>query len=678
MIALALLLAFTGPIDPTTAKQQAGAILASPRYAFCHDARYPLLDDEAAWCAVAPRPNPRCPKFHQACDAPRAALVGDAPRRLQHSRDGDHDERENAHEDRSAARPDDKGARAEPGERVVQTRRQYLREPEEPVLPDMSSLARVLFWTVLGVGVAAIVVAILRNTLSRREDDLADATPVPEDIPGRTPVVADDTPLVRDVAAMLERARAAARAGDFAAAIRAAHAALLYRLDHDGLIRVDPSRTNGDHLRDLRDKPELRAEVREVVRDVEQVQFGSAPASASLFERVFARVSAIATRTGALGLLLVLLVGCPVGGYKAPWDLSPSGSEALVELAAKHDLTVRYRDRRLDALKADRDDDDAAAALKTLVLLADAEPPDDELWQRVLDWTRQGRHLIIAGGPLPPGYGLRYELAPELGPDLALAPDVTHLHGLTPSQDLRFVSPDRRRVTTDDPRASALVVDEDGRTYALQIELGRGLITVLADERMLTNGGLMLADNPALAVALLAAAEGPVELVDGLLSFGADSPADAMQALHLTPVILQLLALVLALYLWRGVRFGRPRDPPARARRRFAEHIEALGLQYARARATRYAARQYAAWALERLRDRSSGHGGLYGAAQAIAARVGDDETRVFETLVEASSLRDEPPARSVAARSRADAARDELKLMQELARLYRASGGRH
>lgn len=675
MIALALVLAVAGPIDPATAKQRAGAILAAPRYSFCHDARYPLTDDEGAWCSVAPRPNPRCPRFHEACDAPRASFDLDGPRRLQHSRDGDGDAREAEDRDKNT-QPGGNSKSSEVGRRADPRRRVARDDADEPVLPDMSGLAQVLFWTVLGLGVVAILIAIFRNTLARRPDDLADSTPVPEDIPGQPAIARDDAALVRDVTAMLERARTAARAGDFPAAIRAAHAALLYRLDHDGLIRVDASRTNGDHLRDLRDKPELRAEVRDVVRDVEQIQFGSAPASASLFERVFARVSAIATRTGALGLLLVLLVGCPLGGYQAPWDLSPSGSGAVIELAGKHDIQVRYRDRRLEALEVALDDDEDKPG--TLVLLADTDDPTPEVWQHVLDWARKGRHLVIAGGPLPPGYGLRYETAADIGPDLALAPDVTDLPGLDGGPNLRFVAPDRHTVTSDDFRATPLVLREDGSTYALRIEIGLGAVTVLADERVLTNGGLMLADNPALAVSLLAVADGPVELVDGLLSFGTDSPAEAMQALHLTPVILQLLALVLALYLWRGVRFGRPRDPPAHARRRFAEHIEALGLQYARARAGRHAARQYATWALERLRDRTSGQGGLYGAAQTIAARTGDDETRVFETLVEAGSLREGAADQSLAGRSRAEAGgRDELKLMQELARLYRASGGR-
>lgn len=660
MIALSVVLALAGPVDASKAVRDAAAILGERRYAFCHDPAYNLTEDEAAFCPpVAPRPNDRCPRWHEACEAPRAELDLDIPLRLQQSRrageGGPRGEREDAGGDaKQPGKREGKGdaERLEPRRRV---------DREEPVLPELGGLGELLFWVILIAGVVAIVLAILRNSYGRRRDDEPeDARPASEALsPG--PSRADDGQVARDVATMLERARAAAASGDYPAAIKAAHAALLYRLDRDGLIRVEASRTNGDYLRDLRDRPDLRVEVRDVVRDVEQVQFGSAPATAPLFERIFGKAAAIATRGGGAALLLALLVGCPIG-QPAPWDDSPSGSGAVIALAAKHEIAARFRARPLDELDVDAED-----GPRTLVLMHDVADPGPEVWDRLIEWTYAGGHLIVAGGPLPASLDLRY-VAADVGPALSFAPDVTGFAGLAASDELRFVSPDRRALAGDDLDDDALIVREGGSVYAAQRTRGRGLVTVLADDRLLTNAGLTVADNPALTLALLAAGEGRVELVDGLLDWGADNPAETIRQLKLTPVILQLLLLALVFFAWRGVRFGRPRDPAGRSRRRFAEHVEALGLQYARARAAHHAARQYASWALERLRDRApGGAAGLYGVAQAIATRTGDDETRVYQILVEASTLRDDksdggPPG--------------DLKLMQELARLVRAAGG--
>src|SRR6185436_17207593 len=111
----------------------------------------------------------------------------------------------------------------------------------------------------------------------------------------------------------------------------------------------------------------------------------------------------------------------------------------------------------------------------------------------------------------------------------------------------------------------------------------------------------------------------------------------------LVPVLLQLLILLLVVFAWRGTRFAQPRDPAERSRRAFAEHVRALGLVYARARATRLALANYAAWALDRLRDRlePGSDPSLHRLAAAIAARTGRPEGEVMRVLVEARSARD-------------------------------------
>jgi hypothetical protein len=106
-----------------------------------------------------------------------------------------------------------------------------------------------------------------------------------------------------------------------------------------------------------------------------------------------------------------------------------------------------------------------------------------------------------------------------------------------------------------------------------------------------------------------------------------------------------LVALFALLVLWRGAHFGRPVDPPRRGRRDFAEHAAAVGRHYARAGAARHALRLYAAWALDRLRERTSTQRqpGLLVLSQGIASRTGQDETAVVALIAEASALRDDP-----------------------------------
>ena len=80
-----------------------------------------------------------------------------------------------------------------------------------------------------------------------------------------------------------------------------------------------------------------------------------------------------------------------------------------------------------------------------------------------------------------------------------------------------------------------------------------------------------------------------------------DAPTPGLAAYLGTLLVLALLALLL---LWRGIAFGKLRDPPAHTRRSFADHVRAIGMQYARADASRHALGAYARWAIERLRER--------------------------------------------------------------------------
>lgn len=669
MISLAILLTLATP-DLDHANDEARKVLADERVGFCNDPKYPLTETEAAWCPpVGPDTNLRCPAFASACKAPRSLL--DSPGRLDFSRG----EKKPEDTDGDGSKPDKRSPTAD-GEpdpkssgKRKDPRRIILEQEDDPyTLPPLGGLGELLFWVILGLGVLFVIVLVVRNSSRNRPDADEPAAPPPDDL-GPAPVTnLASEQLVRDVDALLEQARAAASSGDYGRAIQRAHAALLHRLDHDGLIRVAPFRTNGDYVRDLQTQAELRREVREIVRDVEQVQFGTTPPDMSLYDRVLKRIVPIATRRSAalLALLACNLLSCDTKNY--PFDHSPSGADPIIRLAKVYDIDITFRTTALGDIDPDEPFEETSQG-RTLVLLHDAPFPTADEWARLLEWADNGHHLVIAGREPPTDLGISQSSpAPRHG--LAVAPDFVDTLG-----DLDLITPDDLYLQPTRDDGKTLLEFAPGFPYAIQYERGYsgGDVTVFADDRLFTAASLMLRDNPEFLVRFLRSlGTRKVELADGLLDLGADTPAEAILNTHLTPVILQLLALLAVFYFCRGVRFGRPHDPPSRSRRQFAEHVEALGRQYARARASRHAARLYAAWALDRLREKTllTRTPGVYPLAQALAGRTGDDENRVMETLVEASSLKD---ATSIPATT---ATADDLRLMQELARLVRLVGG--
>jgi len=674
MISLPLLVALAAaPPALDDANNQAREVLARDKYGYCHDPKYPLTEVEAGWCPpVGPERNARCQTFPSACKAPRSELLN--PGRLDFSRgDGGDGKTEGGDRDPDKSTPtgDGKPDGGNSGKRKV-PKRLVEPEPDPFELPPLGGLGYAIFWVILGAGLLLIIYLIARNS-TRNKPDEAEPVPPPQDELGPAPARDDhNEQLARDVNTLLDQARAAASAGDYARAIHRAHAALLHRLDHDGLIRVAPFRTNGDYVRDLAQhqvaQAELRREVRDIVRDVEQAQFGTTRPDASLYERVLQRVLPIATRRSAalLALLAVNLLSCDTRNY--PFDHSPSGADAVIELARRYDITIKFRTTALADLDPD-EDTDADNQGRTLVLLHDAPFPTHEEWAHLLEWADNGHHLVIAGRHPPSDLGISHESGAP-GHDLKVSSAFTDRLG-----ELDLITADNNYLVPTHSDGTTLLEFAPGIPYAIQHERGYrgGDVTVFADDRLFTSGALMLRDNPEFLVRFLRDLDTrEVELADGLLDLGADTPAEAIAKTHLTPVVLQLLALLAVFYFCRGVRFGRPRDPPTRSRRQFAEHVEALGHQYARARASRHAVRLYAVWALERLREKTlmSRTPGIYPLAQAIAGRTGDDENRVMETLVEASSLRD---ATSISATT---ATADDLRLMQDLARLVRLVGG--
>lgn len=637
-LVLALWSVVASPVHaaPTTARE----VLAGPEYGFCHDERYPLTHDEAEWCPRLPTADPPCPAFRAACGAPRAVL-GD---------DGSLDTRTPAEASQDAGEAEAEAPERRPDE--PERRSQAAPEPAPKPAGDAGPLPLVLVWIIVGVMVVALLLQLRGSGVRtpRTEEAAAPGEPRPADEP-----VAANAPRETDAERLLARAARRADEGDLDGAVADGHAALLRRLAERGHVRLHPSRTNGDHVRDLRGEPALHEPAREVMRVVERVQFGHAPLTRPEVERMLARVRAVLGTLAGVVLLVWVSLACqpsaPARTY--PWASSPSGRAGVIALLQGHGLTARFRTAPLADLRATG---------PTPIVLDGVELTAAE--EAALSaHVRAGARAVLATREAIAGFDV-HPVAHDPGP-IAAGPLVDTLGApivVVPSHTgLRWSG-------TDGVHGVVLRTFADGTPYALAQTLGRGEVVVLADDRLLTNAALAVPDNGAFLVEVLREVGGPFELVDGSArrmtsGGGADDPFDAIARAQLTPVIGQLLLLVLLLYLWRGVHFGRPRDPPPASRRRFSEHVEALAGQYQRAGARRHALHLYAGWALERVHERFGGRRrGLHHLAHRIAARTGRDETEIMRTLVEAHSARDDAHD--------GHGTEDDLTVLRELGRL--------
>ncbi|MEP7124692.1 MAG: DUF4350 domain-containing protein [Byssovorax sp.] len=652
-----------------TADPGVDTVLSDARYRFCHEADYPLSEDEHAWCPILIESSEVCPTLVQACQLPPAKgqITPSSPRRLEPKKDAEPTPAEKPNQPLSdGAPPKDEHASV-------------------TVAPVLSGVSLLLF---IGIAVVFLVLvgrALAKSFFSRDADAAPPEAAAPEALSAAV-AAAPRGPVETDVDRLLARARAAAARGEYARAIDDVYAALLRRLDADGRIDIHPSRTNGDYVRQLRDDASLRIPVREVVKEVERVHFGATAPSERAYRAVLDRVVPIVSRVAAIALFcfgLSAVISCsPVAATAARSDHAgntPTGTQAVIDLLTAHKFEVKRRSETLDKL----------VEPKTLVLLSGASL-DGPTWVHLLSWVDDGGRLVLAGvASLPPELGLR------------LALGTTRTTEIDIDEDSTFRGVEKIRVP---PGAEIHRADGEARDvphplllrgeaiYATSFDRGAGHIVVVADDRLFCNASLAVADNGAFLVGLFESMPSPrqIEIVDAWTGVGAETPFAAVEHANLLPVILQLFALLALLYLWKGIPFARLRDPPAETRRAFADHARALGLAYGRARASRHVLGLYASWALDRLRERvqRSGRQGLLPLAEAIATRTGRPEGEVMRVLVDASGAREEsgPSSRdygrflqksSGKRAPRVDESASEFALMRELEGFLTATGRR-
>jgi hypothetical protein len=590
-------------------------ILADRRFAFCHDPRYPLTPREAELCPYRDGWTPRCPMYGPVCAARQ----------------------------RASEVPPSRGLELE--------------------LPTLPALPRALVLGLLALSLAgglALVLRTARSVSGRQEQPEAQASGA-----AAVEVAGAAQPIETDSDRLLARARAAAEAGDLAGAILALHAALLRRLEGAGLIAVDPSRTNGDYLRAVgRVRPDLAAPVRSLIDDVERVQFGGSAPSADLFQSLLARLAPLTARLGTVLLLAFLLGAGACGRERGDDEYSPSGRAGVIALLQRvGERQVHERVAPLARLGTDEAD--------TLILLPNAELGAGD-WTRLLPWVHgEGGTLVLAGVPAeaPDWLGVLPPVSAESGALVVGTPVFEERHGLT---FLR--APPGAGLRLEGGYVPLLVRGKGGPVYAAEELYSRGRILALADDRLFTNGMLPVGNAGSVLLELLEHSR-RIELVGELTGVLAPDPVASVRRGRLAPFLGQLALLCTIFFLYRGVAFGRLRDPPPRRRRSFVEHVEALATQYRRARAARHALGSYGQYLIERLRARVSlpagPQAGLIALAEAVAARSGRPVGDVMRLLVEAREV----PAPAAPGTS-ADVA-VHLQAVRSLAELTRTGGAR-
>lgn len=623
----------------------ADEVLSDRRYEFCHDERYPLTDDEAEWCSLLPDDLPRCPALVAACKGPRAKLDGDGPFASRTAEEGTRDDAEPIRRRSTPSGPS----------------RRHDQSESDAAMPQMGMFAHVMLW-----GIVAIMIVVLITQLRgpvprlRSGEDRSEAEPVPDraDVDAAEILGTDLT----EVGQLIARAEQRARDGDYTGAVADGRAALLRYHAEQGRLELRATRTNGDYVVELAPHPEEQAAARTVLRAVEHIQFGASRSAPQLASEVLQAVRQIVGPAILALMVVVTSLACSTDAARSyPWATSPSGRRAVLDLMRGNDLTVEFRTQPL----ADLD------SSTTPIILADADLEQEE-WREVLQMVRNGGTAIVAtrdGIPLD----LDVSTATRTGHSVR----VSNVFDLF--DDVSIVVPGRAGMTSAfDAGFDPLLVDEHGIAYAGLSELELGTVFILADDQLLTNMSVAVPDNAEALLEILALAGPKFELIDGEIrrfkggdgGGGSSTPFAAIDQANLTTALLHLFAFILALYLWRGIHFGRPRSSAPAHRRRYAEHIEALAGHYHRAGAKRHALRHYATWALERLQETfGRGSAGLHRLGHRIARRTGRDETEVMRTLVEAWDARDD--------RHDDTGTAEDLACMRELGRLTEATRGK-
>lgn len=611
-------------------------------YAFCKDPPRPLGTRQRGLCSLAAEIE-GCEGFAKACN------VGDTPKE-----------------------------------------RSWLERMAEWLGPVAKGL---LYLLVLGI-VVVVAIPVVRALLKWRRDRKL-APPAP-DAPNRALVVPEAPILaeeISDAEAALRFAEEHRTRGELKKALGLYLAASLAALDRRGAIRIARHRTNGEYVRGCEEETS-RTSLREIVREVDRVEFGGAPVADEGLSRVASRAQAIVRMTTST--LLVLALAALASGCSAPRrGADPAGDELPIAVLARNGFEVSALGASLATMPI-RERDESDDAMPVVIVDVEKVPLEDEAQAHMMRWVESGGALVLFGHV----QSWPNELLPR-----DLSADTRDIVVRTRDPYEEVEDPDDE----DEPAALGVPLVLEGAraaradafawkearsievepiaflgeaTYAAKRRIGKGIVLGVANDDLFTNVGMMPAHNAAALVTLirsvahdpsrwaLATAGGARSLTEVRVARAEDgipppaNPFAALVAAGLGKGAWHALAAAVLLFLAYGIRHARPRTPERRDRRAFAEHIEATGAFYGRARAHTHALGAYGRFMDMRLRE-SLPRGA--DPVTYLASRSGADPARVAEIYGRALEAKAGDPPRG-----------DELAVIEELRRLMASSSSGH
>lgn len=604
---------------PEDAARASADLRKDPKYAFCTKPQRPLGPRQAALCPLATDLD-GCEGLRAACDVPAPKV------------------------ERSTRWLDD-------------------------LIASLGVVAQALVWVLVGAIALLVIIPVVRALLRSRREREADRADVRRPVEVHAHAPTDEASAIGDAASLLSRADELARAGDHARSLSLYLSASLAALDARGAIRIARHRTNGEYVRSCADAG-ARAPLRDIVREVDGVEFGGRPATAEVSTRARSRAEAIVRAAGVVALL-VGLVGC--GGLRKPGTVDdPAGGELGVAVLRAQGLTVSKLDRSIATLPMPAHDELAP------VVVVDMEQTvlEDDAMEHVMRWVREGGVLVLFGAPSrwPRDVGatetsassreLRWVWYEDDDDDEAAATSVVPIRATLARGDaLQW------------PGAAPLVRVGDG-TYAGARIFGRGRVVGVATSELLTNVSVARGDNAVMLAAIVQSAASPFgAAVDGAPDpnahrtikmarpeDGIPPPGNPFAALSRAGLDLGLWHAIVAtalLFLAYGVRHARARKAPPPTRRAFLEHVRATGAFWRRARADGVALASYARFVEERLREEGRG---AHDPVALLASRAESPDEHVAAVWEKASAAKERPDERRAG----------DLSALGELVRLAR------
>lgn len=505
------------------------------------------------------------------------------------------------------------------------------------LLRALGPIAKVLVWTLVVVLAVVIVVPLVRAFLKRRRDrKVEDAEPAKaiEAQAPETPL--DDALAISDAELLLRKASEHEARGELDRAVFAYLGAALRALDLRGAIRIARHRTNGEYVRSCNDA-EAKPPLREIVRAVDDVQFGKRAPSSETVAKVKARAVALVRGVPLALLVMVLSLGCGgLGGPPAPFA-DPGGDDLLVELLKRQGAKVA-RPGPLAAIplpgspSKDETDDDASEPPVLVVDFA-RTPLDEETTDHLVRWVKRGGTLIAVSSPWewPKAFAAKdaFATSPEITVTTWDDEDERTFSG-------KLAHPAVFRWDGGFPLARTL----DQETHVAMRELGKGKVVGFASNDLFTNAGLARKGNAAAMIAILETL-GSRDFRIARPEDGTAPPNNPFAALARAGLGLGLwhaLIATILLFLAVGTRLVRATPTPPPRRRAFVEHVEATGALWARTRLAAHALAAYARWADERIRARMPR--GAHDVPGFLAQRTGRDREACDEVWRRAQQAR--------------------------------------